>query len=155
MQLTYALKREREDEEDRASRLVATTPSGLILARSSLSLTHLDRTTARMLCLASSTRVSRLTRVHPLVARMPPLWLADPRPPAVQSLARSSAPRASLVGSWVAQRGLATAQDPYDVVVIGGGASLPLVSPLPSPPRPTHPPRYIRTRLGLEAVRSV
>ncbi|KPV72803.1 uncharacterized protein RHOBADRAFT_55483, partial [Rhodotorula graminis WP1] len=37
-----------------------------------------------------------------------------------RSLARSSAPR-SIVGSWVAQRGLATAQDPYDVVVIGGG----------------------------------
>ncbi|GAA6033925.1 hypothetical protein JCM8097_000411 [Rhodosporidiobolus ruineniae] len=37
-----------------------------------------------------------------------------------RALARSAAPR-SAVGSWVAQRGLATAQDPYDVVVIGGG----------------------------------
>ncbi|GAA5999168.1 dihydrolipoyl dehydrogenase [Rhodotorula paludigena] len=37
-----------------------------------------------------------------------------------RALARSAAPR-HLAGSWVAQRGLATAQDPYDVVVIGGG----------------------------------
>ncbi|GAA5842951.1 hypothetical protein JCM11251_002943 [Rhodosporidiobolus azoricus] len=37
-----------------------------------------------------------------------------------RALARFAAPR-SAVGSWVAQRGLATAQDPYDVVVIGGG----------------------------------
>ncbi|CEQ40032.1 SPOSA6832_01610, partial [Sporobolomyces salmonicolor] len=37
-----------------------------------------------------------------------------------RTLARSPAPR-SLVGSWVAKRGLATAQDPYDVIVIGGG----------------------------------
>ncbi|GAA5917524.1 hypothetical protein JCM5296_000192 [Sporobolomyces johnsonii] len=37
-----------------------------------------------------------------------------------RTLARSAAPR-SLVGSCVARRGLATAQDPYDVIVIGGG----------------------------------
>ncbi|GAA5862381.1 hypothetical protein JCM8547_007622 [Rhodosporidiobolus lusitaniae] len=37
-----------------------------------------------------------------------------------RTLARSALPR-SAVGSWIAQRGLATAQDPYDVVVIGGG----------------------------------
>ncbi|GAA6017146.1 hypothetical protein JCM10207_002550 [Rhodosporidiobolus poonsookiae] len=37
-----------------------------------------------------------------------------------RALARSAVPR-SAVGSWVAQRGLATAQDPYDVIVIGGG----------------------------------
>ncbi|GAA5964819.1 hypothetical protein JCM8115_000113 [Rhodotorula mucilaginosa] len=37
-----------------------------------------------------------------------------------RTLARTTATR-SVVGSWVAQRGLATAQDPYDLVVIGGG----------------------------------
>ena len=77
-----------------------------------------------MLALASSSRVSSAC---PHLARRRhssnSLTLA---PSPQQSLARTSAPR-SIVGSWVAQRGLATAQDPYDVVVIGGGA---LASPL-------------------------
>lgn len=68
-----------------------------------------------MLSLVSSSRVSlaQCSPTHP-----PPLL--TPRRLRPQTLARSAAPR-SVVGAWVAQRGLATAADPYDLVVIGGG----------------------------------
>lgn len=68
-----------------------------------------------MLSLVTSSRVSSLRRpqTHPAALLTARRFLP-------QTLARSAAPR-SVVGAWVAQRGLATAADPYDLVVIGGG----------------------------------